>query len=237
MKPDDVAVLAKEDEEAMLYLLNKYKGLLKVKVRRYYLAGSDFDDLLQEAYWGFTKAIKDFDPSYGKSFINFAMLCVGRQITTSLTTANRKKMKPLNDSLRFEAYVDGRTYRDDGAVCTWGEVIPSSLDAEQEVVEQINDQIFSKDLIDIMSPLELSVCDLMAQGYKLSEIADILGRSCKSIDNTMQRIRHKMIKYLEHEARGEKYIPKQTGARCQRTMRLSQDPQKILEKHGLRRYH
>lgn len=237
---NDLAVLAKEDELALEYLLKKYRGLIFKKIRPYYLVGAEFDDLAQEAYWGFVKAVYDYDTSYGKSFINFAMLCISRQITTALTTANRQKMRPLNKSIRFEAYVNNRTRNisnNGDTAFTWGEVITTNIDTEEEVINIFTNQSFNSDIIEIMSDLELNVCDLMAQGYKLSEIALILDRIPKSIDNAMQRIRHKMIKYLEHKARGEKYVLKETGARCKRSSRPHSNAKSTSEYNELRRFH
>jgi RNA polymerase sporulation-specific sigma factor len=47
-------------------------------------------------------------------------------------------------------------------------------------------------LDDILSPLERQVIDLLLEGKSYTEIAGVLGRSIKSVDNAAQRIRHKL---------------------------------------------
>ena len=46
----------------------------------------------------------------------------------------------------------------------------------------------------ILSPMEKQVCDLYLQGMDYRQIADYLGKTPKSIDNALQRIRGKIGK-------------------------------------------
>ena len=44
----------------------------------------------------------------------------------------------------------------------------------------------------LLSPMEKRVCDLYLQGMDYRQIADYMGKSPKSIDNALQRIRKKI---------------------------------------------
>lgn len=61
MSDEEVVCLAqKGNEEAVEYILEKYKALIKARVRAYFLVGADKEDLLQEGMIGLFKAIRDF---------------------------------------------------------------------------------------------------------------------------------------------------------------------------------
>ena len=85
------------DELALEYIIEKYKKLVRVKARPYFIIGADHEDIIQEGMIGLYKAIRDFDGSY--IFYSFAELCVKRQIITAIKSASRQKHIPLNSSL------------------------------------------------------------------------------------------------------------------------------------------
>ena len=50
---------------------------------------------------------------------------------------------------------------------------------------------------DIFSPMELQVFLEKMQGYEYNEIAVHMGKTEKQIDNALQRIKRKLVEYLE----------------------------------------
>ena len=91
-----VALAQGNDDEALTYLLDKYKNFVRSKARSYFLIGADHEDIVQEGMIGLYKAIRDFQPSRLASFRSFAELCVRRQIITAIKAATRQKHVPLN---------------------------------------------------------------------------------------------------------------------------------------------
>ena len=65
--------------------------------RKFFLAGADEEDLIQEGMIGLFKAVKNYDDEKNASFSTFASLCVKRQIYTTVTASKRKKHGPLNN--------------------------------------------------------------------------------------------------------------------------------------------
>ena len=63
---------------------------------------------------------------------------------------------------------------------------PEKILLEQEGADETYDKIY-----ETLSRMEKIVFDLQLRGYDYREIAGILGRTPKSIDNAMQRIRRK----------------------------------------------
>ena len=68
------------DREATEKLLRRHMNMVLARARRFFLAGGDTDDLVQEGMIGLYSAINEFSEESGKSFKNFAYLCVTRQI-------------------------------------------------------------------------------------------------------------------------------------------------------------
>ena len=96
---EQATAAAKHEEEAAMYLIEKYKPLVLRFSRARFLAGGEHEDLVQEGMIGLYKAIRDYDPSRDTSFSSFAGLCIDRQILKAIEAYGRDKMKPLNESV------------------------------------------------------------------------------------------------------------------------------------------
>ncbi len=163
------------------YLLEKYKPFVKSKSRVLFLVGGDREDLIQEGMIGLFKAIRDFDPDNGAYFAAFARLCVERQIYTAIEAAGRLKNAPLNAYISLSE--ESETLMDEGI--------------EDAVIEKTSYQQMHKDILKVLSPMERQVLTLYLEGKDYTEIAEFLGKSDKSIDNALQRIKNKYRKIHE----------------------------------------
>ena len=74
------------DDEALTYILEKYKDLVNAKVGKYFIIGAEREDTIQEGMIGLFKAIKCFDPDKQNSFKSFANICIERQLITAIKT-------------------------------------------------------------------------------------------------------------------------------------------------------
>ena len=184
------------DDRAVEYLLNKYKNFVRSKARSYFLIGADHEDIVQEGMIGLYKAIRDFRADKLASFRAFAELCITRQIITAIKTATRQKHIPLNSyvSLNKPLYDDesDRTLLD--VIIEGKTSSPEDLLISQESLQTINLRIG-----EVLSELEQDVLAAYLDGKSYQEIAQMLGRHSKSIDNALQRVKHKLEKFLsEH---------------------------------------
>ena len=194
MADEEIVALAQASDEAALeYLLNKYKNFVRAKARSYFLIGADHEDIVQEGMIGLYKAIRDYQSSRLSSFHSFAELCVKRQIITAIKAATRQKHVPLNSyvSLNKPLYDEesDRTLLDviEGRVTN-----PEDLYISQEDLARIQKQIS-----EVLSDLERQVLDAFMDGKSYQEIAELLGRHVKSIDNALQRVKRKLFKFRE----------------------------------------
>ncbi len=187
---EQVAELSAEgDKDAAEYLLAKYKNLVRARAKQYFMAGADRDDIMQEGMIGLFKAIRDFDPTKQASFRGFAEICIRRQIITAVKTASRRKHTPLNSyiSLSMPVYEDEseRTLVD--MLAERESVDPEEMFLRREKAEAMEAEINQK-----LSGLEQTVLSLYLGGMNYQEIAIELGRTPKSIDNALQRIKRKL---------------------------------------------
>ena len=103
LKDEELIVLVSEgDNEALDYLIEKYRNFVRAKARSYFLIGGDREDIVQEGMIGLYKAIRDFKEDRLASFRGFAELCITRQIITAIKTATRQKHIPLNSYVSLD---------------------------------------------------------------------------------------------------------------------------------------
>lgn len=179
--------LRRGDSRIMDYILDKYKPLVRKKANAMYLIGGDTDDLIQEGMIGLFKAIRDFDSDCESSFFHFAELCITRQLYNVIEASNRKKHAPLNTYISFysENGENGVSLAD---TLTGGEM----EDPEQLVIDQESLTLFLDRLKSRLSGMEKEVLDQYLSGLNYQQIAVQMGKTPKSIDNALQRIRTKI---------------------------------------------
>jgi RNA polymerase sporulation-specific sigma factor len=196
-KDEELVDLARTgDDQAIEQLLNRYRHYARAKARSYFLAGADKEDIVQEGMIGLYKAIRDFQADKNTAFRAFAELCMTRQIITAIKTATRQKHIPLNsyvslnkpapdeedDARSLEESLETRTISD-----------PADLVVSAEEIANIRASVGK-----VLSAFETEVLQLYMDGKSYQQIADMLGRHVKSIDNALQRIKRK----LEHHMLG-----------------------------------
>ena len=191
LTPEELAAVSREgDDGAMDYLLAKYKPLVLKMARARFLDGGDKEDLIQEGMIGLYKAVRDFDPSKEIRFITFAGVCIDRQMLHAIEAAHREKNRPLNTSILLEDGAFEAT-----ASLAAGDQDPESLVISQEMLDER-----MKDLTDSLSAMEKEVLSGYLSGMSTGEIASRLGKTPKSVDNALQRIRKKTRFQKNHKS-------------------------------------
>ena len=189
-----VAAARAGDERALNELLTKYRGYARAKARSYFLVGADHEDIVQEGMIGLYKAVRDFNPALASTFRAFAELCITRQIITAIKTATRQKHGPLNSYVSLTRPVAG----DEDGDRTLSDVLPTSAvcDPADLVISAERIRALQEHFDEVLSDLEAEVLRLYVDGKSYVEIADVLDRHVKSIDNALQRIKRKLDGHL-----------------------------------------
>lgn len=175
------------EQELEDYLMEKYKGMVLKKAHAMFIVGGEREDLIQEGMIGLFRALRDYQPGKSATFATFANLCVERQIYKAIEMSERLKNKPLNsyislseeespilDSLAFE-----------------------QQDPEAIVIDRENVNVMQEKIRQHLSRFETRVLDSYLEGMTYTQIAEAMGKSPKSIDNALQRIRGKIREFLE----------------------------------------
>lgn len=195
---EEVVTLAREGQDLALdYLLDKYKKLVEKKSKTYFLIGASRDDIIQEGMIGLFKAVRDFRHDTASSFFSFADLCVTRQIITAVKASTRQKHIPLNSyiSLNKPAFVE------DNDKTALLDMMPSKkiVNPEDLFIGEENLHMIEAELDAKLSKFEKEVIGYYIDGQGYVEIAEIVGKSAKSIDNALQRIKKKLEVILQEK--------------------------------------
>ncbi len=188
-------LIKEHSEEAKDILYEKYKYIIGIIIKKYTMSARmlnmEYNDLYQEALLGFSDAINRFDDT-SSSLRTFITICVDRRLQVVLTKASRLKNKLMNESLSLE-----QVYEEDR------QPLMDILSDENKNnplnnLEMAEDyKILLKDIKESLSANEQEVFSLMLENYSYQEIAAILNRSTKQIDNACQRIKLKIKGILE----------------------------------------
>jgi len=181
-------------DDAIDVLLTRYRHYARAKARSYFLAGADKEDIVQEGMIGLFKAIRDFEPEHNTAFRAFAELCITRQIITAIKTATRQKHQPLNSYVSLNRPIAGAD-DDDRSLSDSIETIEVS-DPAQLVISAEEVRTIKAQMGEVLSPFEVEVLEYYIDGRSYQQIADMLGRHVKSIDNALQRIKRKLERHI-----------------------------------------
>ena len=182
-----IAILRRGENEVTDYILEKYKPLVRKRTNAMYLMGGETEDLIQEGMIGLFKAIRDYQEEREASFYHFAELCIKRQLYSA--------HQPLNTYISFSS---GES--DDG-VKVEDALLGQSQSPEQLVIEKEVWEDFKQRLNGRLSKMENQVLAFYLDGNNYIQIAQLMNKSPKSIDNALQRIRQK-VKQMKQEERG-----------------------------------
>lgn len=163
------------DESAFEHIREQYAALLfsMVSGAMSKEADAEFEDLMQEATLALYHAALKFDLSQDQvTFGLFAKICIHNRLVSALRKQHRQSRTPAEPK----------------QILT-----PSQRKSVRRAQMEVGEL---SDLVDtLFSDFEKSVYRLYIAGYSASEIANQLGRTDKSIDNAIYRVRRKIKQY------------------------------------------
>ena len=164
------------DDGAFRCLCDQYKNLLESMSRKYsamcHGESSTYDDFLQEAKMAFYNSVIRCDVSHGARFGAFAKACVRNRLVSCVRRQNSKKR-----------------CKGKGGDAVNGEWSPQDTVVRQELGEKLISAAEKS-----LSGYERRVLSLYLDGKRIREIASILCKDEKSVNNAIYRIRLKLKK-------------------------------------------
>ncbi len=185
------SLAARGDSNAENELAIRYRRLVRICARPYFLAGGDSEDLIQEGMLGFLSAVREYSPELGSSFKTYAELCIKRRIFSAVKSASRLKHAFLNDGVSLEEILS-----EESQTLTAYSVEPFSRTPEEQVLARESKKDFISTYSRFLSRFEVQVLNYYLDGLSYAEIAEECSRPLKSVDNAVQRIRNKLARHL-----------------------------------------
>ena len=190
------SIVCETNEDARSILYELYEPTIKYLVKKYTSyakkCGVETNDLYQEALVGFVDGINSYDDNKNASLKTFITICIERRLKKIILKAKRLQKNLTNFSLSLDY-----NYQDNGSLL---DVIedkdsdPFIKYCEKEQLNQIEEQIKL-----ILSANEYQVYLYLKKGLKYQEIAKVLDKNPKQIDNTIQRIKNKIKLLIKGE--------------------------------------
>jgi RNA polymerase sporulation-specific sigma factor len=188
---EELTLLVREnDEDAKDVLFEKYSYIIDVIIAKYkkmiYALGIDRAEIRQEAMVAFTDALIRYTSDKATSLSTFISIVVERKIQNCLRRAETVKNKINKEMYSLE-------YEYEGFSKPLGELIG---DISKEPLTQMENAETYRELLSkiesSLSPFEKDVYNLIINGFNYQDIASILNKEPKQIDNTIQRVRNKI---------------------------------------------
>ena len=181
------------NEDANEIIIYKYRPLtinLAKKLIKYCNGGIDLNDLIQEGLVGLNEAINSFREDKETNFGTYAKLCIERRMYSLIKSTRTYKNKILNESISLEDEEENNInkYLIDNSNN------PSNMIEESDYQENILNELNMQ-----LTDLEKQVFELKKNYFSYKEIAEILDKDPKVIDNTIQRIKIKLKKILKNQ--------------------------------------
>ena len=190
-----VELIVSGDSEAMDYLMNKYKNLVRSRARTLFLVGADKEDLIQEGMIGLYKAIRDYDTEKNVSFRNFAELCISRQMYSAIKGSNTQKNQPLNNYISIDS-MEMSGDSESPLEQLFGINFEKNKNPEQLVLDKEAANVLEYTLVGHLSEMEKKVLHFYMKDMNYNQIATALGKEPKAVDNALQRIKKKLTQVL-----------------------------------------
>lgn len=193
-----ISLMNEDDENIRNIIYEKYSFLVDVILNKYQnpikYSKINIQDVRCEALYGFSDGINSFSNEKDTSLKTFLYLCIERRVLNCIRNNMSNKIKILKDSLSLE-------YSSDNDKLSLSELIGD--DNKFNPLNNIVDKETYKEIYLIaknnLSNFEFTVFNYMINNFSYIEIASLLNKSPKQIDNAMQRIKSKMKTLIEKE--------------------------------------
>lgn len=191
-----LSYIENNDDEAINIIYEKYKPLINkiaTNLFKKYCKNTSLElgDLIQEGMIALNSAINNYQESKETLFYTYARTCIERKIISAVITARRQKQQVLNESISYEININ-----EDGQKLE--ELIKDfTTNPENILIDIENSNELMNEIEDALTPFELQVLQLKLDGFDYREIASIIDKQPKNIDNAIQRIKIKIKKILE----------------------------------------
>jgi len=170
------------DKKKEISFENLYKAYLpliesmaKKMISTYSLSPSELDDLMQEGTIALYTSAGAYDDSRKVTFGLYAKICIKNRLISYIKS--RHKSRDANYDVSLDDLLNEES---------------DAITPEQTVIDKESVESFKSKIDSLLSPFERSVFWLYISGISYSDIANALGKTVKSVDNAIRRIKVKL---------------------------------------------
>ena len=168
------------DSKALEELITRYTPIVNSKANKFFAAGSEKNDIIQEGMIGLLSAIKSYDSDKNNaSFKTFANLCVDRKLITLIKSSNSQKQMPLNYAISLNKKLKEEAEENDNEII---EVVDSGYNPFDDFINKEYYKGIADNLYNKLSDHERQVFDEYLTGKSYMEMAKKLNCQEKSVD-------------------------------------------------------
>lgn len=186
-----LSFIADSSEDSHEILLKKYKPLIVSTATKMISncsnLGLEIKDLIQEGYLGLNQAIDTYADDKEALFFTYAKTCIESKMISLIIASKRLKHRILNESYSLESTED---------VVYEPVSEDSTLNPEDYLIEIENMEELVSNIKEKLTPLETQVFELKINHFNYKEIANLLDKDPKAIDNAIQRIKIKVTQCM-----------------------------------------
>lgn len=177
-----------ENEDAKNILFYKYKYIIDVLIHKYKrffnFLNVDMQETISECNVAFSDSLRNYNSKKDTSLPTFITLCIERRIKNILKKYSSSKYKAIS-----ETYSLDYDYNEDTNMLNF---LSSDADPLKNITDEEDYHELINNIHNELTNYEYDVFLLMTKGFSYIEIAKILKKSNKQIDNCIQRIKNKI---------------------------------------------
>jgi RNA polymerase sporulation-specific sigma factor len=184
----DVLLLVKNaqagSQEAVEDLIKEYSRFVFQMEKKYFIPGSNREDLFQEGFIGLYTAIKTYDSGRNLPFEDYVSLCIRNAVIRAIRTATQKKQLLLTHAGSIDD--DANSFNS----------LKSFMDTEDIVLGKLKVEQLRNVINSYLSSNEKTIIKLRLADFTVEEIAGIISEDKKKVENALYRARKKIKSFI-----------------------------------------
>ncbi len=170
------------EKVAFMELVSCFSPYIRYTASSFSLPYSEWDDVNDEGVIALYRAVMTYDAAHGASFTTYARVCIRNAIRSFVRSFRKQQEKQRNDLSLDDQKAEVLA---DAADCPEDRLLASEWMAD-----------IRSGMKECLSETERKVLNFRLDGLGTSEIAVMIGKDTKSVENTLFRARKKLRGYL-----------------------------------------
>ena len=191
-----MSMLGEDEDNVKDIIYDRYNYLIDVIIRKYMpvikMFQIDEDEIRCEASYGFSDGLNSFSDNKNASLKTFLTMCIERRVQKCIKKHTTVKSQIYRDAVSIDDSVANGFSLEEIISDDRKNLDPlNNLTEEETYLELIN---IAKE---VLSDQEYRVFGYMLKELSYQDIAKLLDKTPKQIDNTIQRIKQKLKKEIQ----------------------------------------